>query len=315
MAALLALFVAGGLRRGAPPEAAPATATLELVSRGHQPWVYYQGPDPVGVVFEMESSARREVIGVAEAASTRQALALDGWLGDGPVTIHARPSKGGPGPRLVVRPAEVEDYLDVLADRVLAGDRGEAWRTLGSFASVYFADGVGSLEPKRRVQELLVDGGPAAGPGGAAWLWGETFAPRRASALVGARELEGIEREGTHLAPGPEGAAWFDLPRVPPDSMVEACGIFEVSPTPAPRYHVRGVLASGYAFRLEPGPLGGLACQRLDVRAFGGAEGGVRLELRSSAPDPDLPDLRADAARFFLRFLPAAAPEGRRHAP
>lgn len=299
-AALLAFMGYGAFRQGSgePP---PERVALTLVERGGEPWLLFESPRATKVDFKMECGLRVETIGVADRVQNRHALALAGWLGSGSVTVRALPAEGPVPAPLVLTGAEVRPYLERLAGRVAAGDQGEAWRALGRFAGLYFSSGYGELATKAKIQSRLATLGSFSGPGGADWLWGEAHRPRRESALPGARELDAPGIEEPSLGQGRE--VLVDLPGLPGADDVEVGVLVEVAPTPAKGYWLEGELESGFRLRLEPGPEGGWAWQRLDARALGPAGNGLKLALKSQDPEI-LARLAASVVRATIRFLP-----------
>lgn len=299
---ILAVLLAGALvglelRHGAGRGAGGGAPRLSLVTRDQHPWLLWEGPEASGVVFEMEGGGRREVIGVATDHARRHAVRLQGWLGTGPVTVRARPDLGPAPPALTLDGGRVLGYLDGLAEAVLVGDRGEAWQGLGRFAGLYFASPRAGWKSKRALQRLLVVQGPEAGPGGAGWMWGEAFRPARVSGLPGAREVRAPAPEDPHLIAGQ--ALHVDLPPVPRGARVELTLRLTVSPTPAPPYRVEAEFETGWTARLEPGPTGGAAFQRLDPRALLRAGTGVALRLRGGEGA-----VLAEVEEVAVRYLP-----------
>jgi hypothetical protein len=301
-AVVLALVVGVALREGygvaaSEPEVV-GIARLELVEREGKPWLLWVGDQPSAVEFQMESRARYEVVGRAEETQGSHAMELAGWLGRGPVKIHAHPTRGTRPPPLEIAPADVTPYLDRLAASVVERRDEAAWRHLGRFAELYFETGVGSLETKRRLQRILVGDLAAAGPGGARWLWGETWGPSSHSRLPGAPLAEAPELRPRSAGPGEPGMT-TRLPIVETDE-VELQVQVEVSPTPARDYHLVATLEGGWPVLLTPGPEGGEAYQRLDARALGPA--GTQVVVTVHGPE----DLRVSVVRLGLRYLPRA---------
>lgn len=306
-AVALAVVVGVALRGGwGSGEEAPeiAIARFELVEREGSPWLLWVGDEPSSVEFQMESHARFEAIGRAEQARQSHAMELSGWLGRGPVKVHAQPAVGTRPPPLELTPADITPYLNRLAEAAGARQDEAAWRRLGRFAELYFATGVGDLETKRRLQRRLVRSPEAAGPGGARWLWGETWSPTRRSGLPGAPFAEAPDVRPRSAGPGEPGMT-TRLPAVDTEE-VELQVQVEVSPTPAHGYHLVATLEGGWPVLLTPGPEGGEAYQRLDARALGPAGTQVVVQVHGAE------DVRVSVVRLGLRYLPRAPGEAAR---
>lgn len=304
----LLLFALGGMGAGwlltRPPVEVlprPEGPRLSLVERDGRPWLLWEGTTPSGVVFQMENQSRVETIGVATHPARQQVVELAGWLGSGAVRVHARPDSGPTPVPLTLTPSEIEPYLDLLASRVLRRRSEEAWRRLGRFSGLYFSSGVGDLELKTELQALLVREAGEAGPGGARWLWGHTFGPSRETGLPGSPRVE-AEVLGERQEDSPPR---FRLP--PVEGGVGELEIqVEVSPTPARDYWLEVELAGGWRARLAPGPEGGHAFQRLDLRALGEGPCEGRIHLRRG---PDAPEeLGFSLVGVALRILPQEEP-------
>ncbi len=300
LVALLATGVALALVPGGPP---PVTSpSLVKVERAGRPWLVAEVLEPTGVVFEMQSSAQREIIGVSSRRERVHALELEGWLGPGKVMLRARPDGGPEPPPLALDGSEVRAHLDRLALEILAGDRSESWSRLGRFADLYFGSKVADAGVKQRLQALLARGGAEDGPGGSAWLWGATGRSHRVPLLPGAREIEAIPPEDPRLDPRGATQCLVELPEVPSAADLELGVTLELAPTPAPGLAVTVELETGWWLRLEPGPEGGAVYQRLDPRALSPGGTGARFRLVAPAGSPK--GVRASVARVVLRYLP-----------
>lgn len=300
LAIVVGVALRGGVGAPPSPELDLGPPRLELVERAGRPWLLWVGAQDSTVEFQMESHARFETIGRGEAARRSHAVELAGWLGQGPVTIHARPASGPPPAPLELTPAAIAPYLDRLARAVVERSDEEAWRHLGRFAELYFSTGVGDLATKRRLQQRLVQDPERAGPGGAQWLWGETWAPGTRSGLPGAPLAEAPDPRPRSAGPGEPGMT-ARLPAVDTDE-AELQVQVEVSPTPAGDYFLVATLESGWPVLLSPGPEGGEAYQRLDARALGPAGTQVVVAVHAGAAAP--PDLRVSVVQLGLRYLP-----------
>ena len=275
----------------------PVIARLELVEREGRPWLLWVGDESSSVEFQMETHTRFEVIGRAEQARRSHAMELGGWLGRGPVKIHARPATGTRPPPLELTPKDIEPYLDRFAQAIVATRDETAWRHLGRFAELYFHTGIGDFETKKRLQQRLVEAPEGVGPGGAQWLWGEGHAPSRTSGLPGAPLAEAPDVRPRSSGPGEPGMT-TRLPVVDTEE-VELQVQVEVSPTPAKDYHLVATLEGGWPVLLAPGPEGGEAYQRFDARALGPAGTRVVVTAHGAAED-----LRVSVVRIGLRHLP-----------